>query len=387
MVHMKVMKRHIHLLLPGQVIRRHDSMARLQCRLRLLTDSPHTHQIITGFIMLQREGIIDLDIQMAPGRRESCPAPQIVEAVLNDRVRLAYDVLDGYNFPPGATSLETYLAAVDFYFKRSYDPARHGALRYASRIYPLGLNYHVVTGHATFRRLASPTLAELARYTRHRLSGYYRMYGVEEFEDVPRHPTSPTVLFVARTWNPGGEQFEQGSPSSREACERSSINDLRAECIRLLRKEFGARFVGGFVSSDYARKHFPDCILDGSLTRKATYMTLVKQSHICIASMGLHGSNGWKLAEYVAASKAIVSERLRYEVPGNFSPERNYLPFDRPQQCVENVGELLAHERLAYEMKVNNYEYYHRFVRPDRLVLNTLVVALHGGTASSNGSA
>jgi hypothetical protein len=141
------------------------------------------------------------------------------------------------------------------------------------------------------------------------------------------------------------------------------------------------------VPSEYARKHYPDCTLDGSLTRKGKYLALVKQSDICIASMGLHGSNGWKLAEYVAASKAIVSEHLRYEVPGNFSPQRNYLPFDRPEECVRNVGELIANERLAYRLKVNNYEYYHTFVRPDRLVLNTLIVALHGVPTSSFGRA
>jgi hypothetical protein len=44
--------------------------------------------------------------------------------------------------------------------------------------------------------------------------------------------------------------------------------------------------------------------------------------------MGLYESNGWKLGEYVAGSKAIVSEHLHYDAPGNFSPEQNYLEFN-----------------------------------------------------------
>lgn len=360
-------------------------MAKLACRLTLVSDSPHTHQVITGFLMLHREGLIDLEVRVAPDRAAFCPTPHLVEATLNGTVRIAYDVLDGYNFPSGAVPLEAYLAETDLYFKRSYDADRHRDLANGWRIRPLGLNYHVVIGDATFRRLEGTTLAQTIRYMQRLLSGYYRTYGVQGFEDVPRHASDPTILFFARAWDPGGDRGEPGAPAPEEARERSTINSMRAECLRLLRREFGSRFVGGFLPSDYARASYPDCVLDDSVTRKATYMALVKRSDICVASMGLHGSNGWKLAEYVAASKAIVAERLRYAVPGDFCAGQNYSPFDHPEECVEKVGELVANEEKGYEMKVNNYRYYHGYVRPNRLVLNTLTVALASGQAQKAG--
>ncbi len=357
-------------------------MARLTCRLTLVSDSPHTHQIITGFIMLQREGLIDLEVRIVPERAARLPTPHIVEATLNGTVTIAYDVLDGYNFPPGAPPLADYLAETDFYFKRSYDAARHRDLPFATRVHPLGLNYHVVVRDPIFRRLGGTSLAYTIRYMRRLLSGYYRMYGVQEFEDVPRHATEATVLFIARTWDPEGDRGESGSPAAPEARERSCINSRRAETIRLLRREFGSRFVGGFIPTAHAGSHYPDCILDAAITRKDNYMALVKESDICVATLGLHESNGWKLAEYVAASKAIVAERLRYAVPGDFSPGKNYAEYDHPGQCVERVGELMANEGKGYEMKANNYRYYHGFVRPNRLVLNTWAVALGGSPES-----
>lgn len=52
---------------------------------------------------------------------------------------------------------------------------------------------------------------------------------------------------------------------------------------------------------------------------------MVKESDICITTTGLHRSIGWKFAEYIAASKAIVTEKLNYspgtELKANFTRE------------------------------------------------------------------
>jgi hypothetical protein len=91
--------------------------------------------------------------------------------------------------------------------------------------------------------------------------------------------------------------------------------------------------------------------------------------------MGLHQSIGWKFAEYVAASKAIVSETLHYDVPGAFGEGRNYLSFRTPEECVEAVSRLIRDDRLRQMIMRNNWNYYRRHVRPDRLVLGSLMAA------------
>ena len=106
---------------------------------------------------------------------------------------------------------------------------------------------------------------------------------------------------------------------------------------------------------------------------------MVKESSICIATMGLHESIGWKFAEYVSASKAIVSEELHYEVPGDFQSGRNYLTFKTPEECVDQIDKLVKDEDYRYQMMVNNFNYYHQYVRPDRLVLNSLITILKSG--------
>lgn len=101
-------------------------------------------------------------------------------------------------------------------------------------------------------------------------------------------------------------------------------------------------------------------------------MKLFHESDLCIGSMGLFESIGWKTAEYVAAAKGIVNERLHYGVPGDFAEGKNYLAFENAQQCLDAVEELVKNPEKLYAMKQANQEYYQNYMKPDVLVANSL---------------
>ena len=107
-------------------------------------------------------------------------------------------------------------------------------------------------------------------------------------------------------------------------------------------------------------------------------MKLLREFPIGIATTGLHGSIGWKLAEYVSYSKAIVTEKLNYRVPGHFEKELNYLDFVSPEGCVESAARLFQNYSLRCQLMINNYRYYQSYLRPDSLVLNTLLKCCPG---------
>ena len=159
--------------------------------------------------------------------------------------------------------------------------------------------------------------------------------------------------------------------------ERISINIMRARCMQLLKEEFGNFFYGGFVHSKYALDNFHDVVLpDKRTSEKQTYTGLVRQYPICIATTGLYGSIGFKMAEYIAFSKAIVSERLNYSVPGGFNRGKNYLDFTTPEECVDQAVRLFNDRQMQAQMMQDNWQYYESFLRPDRLIWRTLKVGL-----------
>ena len=67
--------------------------------------------------------------------------------------------------------------------------------------------------------------------------------------------------------------------------------------------------MGGVQKSAYAMQHAKDILLLRTMTERGRYLKTLHQSDICIGTMGLHKSSGWKTAEYVAASKGIVNEK------------------------------------------------------------------------------
>ena len=93
---------------------------------------------------------------------------------------------------------------------------------------------------------------------------------------------------------------------------------------------------------------------------------------IGIYTRGLHHSLAFKLGEYLASSKCIVTEPLRNELPSPLVPGKNYLEFSTPQECMQRCEQLLDDHDLANQMRRNNWEYYQREVRPDRHVLRCL---------------
>jgi hypothetical protein len=87
----------------------------------------------------------------------------------------------------------------------------------------------------------------------------------------------------------------------------------------------------------------------------------------------LHNSIGWKLGEYVAGARAILTEPLNFSLPGNFSRGSNYYEFENPEQLITQVDELLSNPEQILETMKNNYYYYNNFVKPKNLILNTLI--------------
>lgn len=361
--------------------RRHSNsyqidMNSINCTLLCCSNAEHLSQLYTGFGILEKRGLIKANFLKSEKYKSN--GRQLLAVLVNDSYRVAYDTADHDRI------YEDELAECDLYFKRSYHKDTHEKL--SSKILPLGFNYMVCGANDrslaralwAFRQSGSSSTYEnltnlihssslLSHLVGARNSGRH-ILNVKMFEGLPIYDRSPTVLFLARTWDPE----MSGIRSREQAEERANINSMRADCIRKLRKEFGPHFVGGFAPDDFTLKNFRDCVVDMRLTEKRFYLQTVKNSGICISTMGLDRSNGWKLAEYIANAKAIVTETLHYDVPGDFAAGKNYLSFETADQCVQSAVRLYENPDECYQMMGENYAYYHCYVRPDILVWNTL---------------
>ena len=347
----------------------------MRVRADLLSGRSHCGQITTGLAMLRDalgDGALELEFCNRLGEFDAPPYAAPIVVLHVDGKKLVYDLDDGYW---DTAAMRGLLEEADAYFKRSFSTSENERLfggELAAKMQPLGLYFRVGHPREPYTRgLVAPKGKALER--RMRASVRRRRGDHLQPSDIAcapdRRAEGPEVVYCTRLWDPD-ELDERWHESWREDCLR--MNDERVEVLRALRGRLGERFFGGLADSPLARKAAPDLILPAAATVRTRYIQTMRGALVGIATTGLDGSIGGKLGEYVAASKGIVSEPLRYELPGRFEAGENYLAFQTPDECVEAVERLLADEALLQAMRERNHAYYLGYSRPDRLVGRTL---------------
>ena len=339
------------------------------CRVRLGSIAPHLSQVAAGFTLLEQKGLLRLQYEgLGAFKRDGLYEHGILlEARLGDAV-LAYDLADGYEEILRKEVFDRQLERVTFYFKRSCDREFHAGMKNRRKLRPLGLNYYVTCpGNFMDIRRASAC-----------------PYTPEEYMSHNSYPAYKG-LFLTRLWNPDSiracvlrklhphlSESEAEAIAEGTVAEFEHINALRVGCIRACQEALGPRFFGGLENSLFAQKCAPDLVLPAADTNKNAFLARLKQNYVCVATEGLHHSTGWKMAEYCAAGRAVVTDPIRYALPGEFSRGRNFIQYTAPEECVSQLTSLLDDVPGIHRMEAANFAYYNDYVRPDAMVLRTL---------------
>lgn len=359
-------------------------MSELSCRLLYRSVSPHLQQLYTGFRLLQQSGYLRLSqefrpqptgyVDYAPHLKDASHAH--LDATVNGSLVLHFDTHDALEIA------QADLERCDLYFKRSYHQETVDQLPASqrSKLFPLGLNYRVlpdaVDPPALRRGLSIPGSARTVMAAFKQALDVRNWFGFEPrlslMEAEPAPSAEARVLFLVGAYDP----YDDPERTPDKINDRIQINETRAGCLRLLKEALGPRFTGGFIPSRFTLEQYPDLVVPAEWTTQERYLATLKSFPICVASTGLHGSIGWKLAEYVAFSKAILSERLVYRTPGDFASGCNYVEFTTAQGCLEGAMRLVEDAAFRQRIMRNNAAYYRRYLRPDSLVRNALEFAL-----------
>ena len=322
----------------------------------------HLSQIIAGFLLLNPQNWqVELEnVSRDPGN----PFHDLPVLLARYRgQRIVYDLWDGYQDPE---NMRKGLENCDFYFKRSFSLEKNQALfpEYAGKIYPLGFNYHVTCPGDPIQE---PVWKALVKPLLGRTPDKYFVPEVFEGKAVPKAGEPVKILFLTRLW----DSHDPSLPENVNA-ERRQINESRIEILHTLRSRYGDAFFGGLNDTALSRSLAPELIVPNQYTERKKYLKLLHECDICIGTIGLHESIGWKTGEYVAAAKAIVNETFHYSVPGDFAAGKHYLPFTTGEECIQAVHRLVENPDALYAMKLANADYYRHYLKPEVLVKNSL---------------
>jgi hypothetical protein len=360
--------------------------AKPSCTLYVYPHSEHVSQIYAGFYALRESGSVTVRQAFDPAELRRRLAGTAIDCKsFDDSLHGLLVGIDGaglvfFDVRDSGTYRREILDEVAVYAKRSFHCGAPGPN--ARRAVALGVNYPVYLDRAT-----GPELVKALRQLDKSRSSVKRFcYSlarlvpslgraldlpvVGSLAALPDRPVPPRAIFLARTWDPA----EVPGLPCRDVDE---LNDMRAACIRLLRKRFGGRFFGGLARSAHALARYPDCVVDADTsTRRRDYLQRLRGYSICVATTGLLDSIGWKFAEYLAFGKAIVCEPMKFELPGPIAAGRNFLEFTTPEACAARVGELLEDGAARERMMADNAAYFAEFGAPGAVVARVLYAAL-----------
>ena len=137
---------------------------------------------------------------------------------------------------------------------------------------------------------------------------------LKNLEALPDLTAAPRIIFVARAW----DTAKIDDKKQKEKVE--AINVSRAECIRILRKEFGKHFFGGLTRDDYAVKNFKDCLLsDASLSEKKSYLKSLRDYPICVATIGFKPLERLEIRRIRRALEGNYYRTIIFSSAGRFS--------------------------------------------------------------------
>ncbi|MBF8149561.1 hypothetical protein ITJ86_06605 [Winogradskyella sp. F6397] len=332
--------------------------------------SRHLSHIYDGFEKLRKFGVIETTLIPATTNQTK----PLLNVMVNNKYRVIYDTLDGFNWINGSIdeNLDYFSKNIeaDFYFKRSFNNQILDHAPKNCKVFPLGLYFpfksegkYPTRFYEKFKGLLKENLI---------ISKYYNKtsFTNKDFEYYPIPNRENKILFLTQLWNPDDVKLEHLK------LERKLINENRIDCIKALRKEFGKDFFGGLQHNSYRVSDLDSLMLPFSMTKREAFLQTVKRHNICIATAGLHNSIGAKFGEYIAASRAIITEPIEYTLPGDFENNKNYLMFFDKYELIENIHSLLRSEDKLVDMMRRNYQYYNNYLRSDSLVLNTLLKIL-----------
>jgi hypothetical protein len=331
------------------------------------TNQVHFSQLITGFTLLQNEEIVELDFKYEK-YRQWC---NILKATING-VPVVYDLSDVCDID------EAEYNRVDFYFKRMC--LRSDFEKYP-KLKPLGLNYPCYTKDWNYFRIFNRLLPLFDKVAVQRLrylpglpkflkladciaSCHYKNFESDNSE------RQFIVQFSTRLWS------SKSTDNHDWITERKQLNKDRIKLVQLLRKEVGSMYFGGIEGNEIGYQLAPDLVIDKKQYEKERYLQNLKNSAIGIVTPGLTDSIAWKFGEYTAAGLAILCtpESMKYVLPGDFAEGRNYLIFTTPEECVEKIKYLQNNRDKLKHMMDANSKYYEEYLRPDKLVFNTILI-------------
>lgn len=143
------------------------------------------------------------------------------------------------------------------------------------------------------------------------------------------------------------------------------VNLRRAYFIRACKNLLGNNFEGGLLGdADCANSIFGDVLV----THRETFISWIektKQSTLVFNTPAYWDCHGWKLGEYLAMGKCIISTKLSNDLPYPLEHGVNiHFVEDTEESMTEAINYILSHPEYRHKLEKGAKEYWNKYGTP-----------------------
>jgi glycosyltransferase involved in cell wall biosynthesis len=193
------------------------------------------------------------------------------------------------------------------------------------------------------------------------LARYYRQYRQLPLKEYTfQKDTSNYIYSVNTLWN--SDQWIDND---------NTVNLYRANFMEVCKSLTNVNFEGGFVYSQIKNTNprFKDLLIDREWVPKTTYIEKVKKSALVFNTPAWALCHGWKLGEYLALGKAILSTPLVNELPAPLEHGKHiHFVSGEVDEMRQAISLLLSDSEYRRYLEKNAYEYYQKYVSPEQSI-------------------
>jgi glycosyltransferase involved in cell wall biosynthesis len=149
------------------------------------------------------------------------------------------------------------------------------------------------------------------------------------------------------------------------------VNESRAEFINACKNVNGLIFEGGFAPRSDDKTLGYDNLISPRI-KVSEYLKKIKKSVLVFNTPAVQNCHGWKLAEYLALGKAIVSTEMFNEFPEEMKADKHLYILSKNEYIEEVILRINQDPDFRLSLEENGRIYYEKNLKPER-VINRLI--------------
>jgi glycosyltransferase involved in cell wall biosynthesis len=188
------------------------------------------------------------------------------------------------------------------------------------------------------------------------IANYWRQYRRVSIENYkPSKSMDNEVFFISTIWK-----------------KESLTNNFRASFIIACKGNNNLKFIGGFAPRNDGNNLGFDSLVFPKKIALPSYLSKIKKSSFVFNTPAVLSCHGWKLAEFLALGKAIVSTPHKNIMPEILKDNIHVVYIESEEDIERQIKKMITNLNFKKELEINSRDYFERHLSP-KVVINKLL--------------